>query len=71
MSDPVHHPDHYKSGRGDFEAIDVIEGFGLNFHLGNCVKYILRAGKKDPSRFREDLLKAKFYLDRELLRLKD
>ena len=42
--DPLN-PSHYKSEK--MEAIDVIESFGLNFHLGNSIKYILRAGKKE------------------------
>lgn len=58
----VNHPSHYKSGR--LEAIEVIEDFNLNFHLGNAVKYILRAGKKGDKQ--EDLQKAIWYLEREL-----
>jgi hypothetical protein len=42
----------------------------LGFHLGNAVKYIARAGKKDPNRLREDLEKARWYLDRALVNLK-
>jgi len=42
--DNVNHPPHYISG--GLEAIDVIEAFGLGYHLGNAAKYILRAGKK-------------------------
>ncbi len=63
MSDPVHHPAHYKS-EGGMEVIDVIENFGLGFRLGNTVKYILRAGKKGNRL--EDLKKARWYLDREI-----
>lgn len=63
MSDVVNHPPHYKSGNG-LEAIDVIEGFGLGFHLGNVVKYVLRAGRKDEER--QDLRKARWYLDRRI-----
>ena len=44
MNDPVHNPPHYKSG--GIEVIDVIEAFELGFHLGNVVKYVLRAGRK-------------------------
>jgi hypothetical protein len=58
----VNHPGHYQSGK--MEAIDVIEAFGLGFNLGNVVKYVLRAGKKGDRR--EDLEKAKWYLDREI-----
>ena len=61
----VDHPAHYQGANG-LEAIDVIEGFGLNYCLGNAVKYLLRAGKKDPARWREDLQKARWYIDREI-----
>ncbi|WP_414462943.1 DUF3310 domain-containing protein [Hyphomicrobium sp. DY-1] len=58
--DPVNRPQHYY---GDsLEVIDVIEDWGLNFHLGNCLKYILRAPKK--GRLQEDLGKAKWYATR-------
>lgn len=66
MADAVNHPSHYQSGAG-IEAIDVIEGFGLGFSLGNAVKYVLRAGKKGDAI--EDLRKARWYLDREIDRL--
>lgn len=60
MTDPVNHPQHYKSPNG-LEAIDVIEGFGLGFHLGNVVKYILRAPMKGGM---QDFRKSRWYLDR-------
>ena len=59
----VNNPKHY-GGDTTYEAIKVIEAWELNFHLGNVVKYISRAGKKDLSKTKEDLLKAKWYLDR-------
>lgn len=62
--DPVNHPSHYKSN--GIEVIDVIESFKLNYHLGNVIKYICRAGKKDPSKYLEDLKKAAFYLKRNI-----
>ena len=65
--DLVNHPPHYKSP-GGIEAIDVIESFGLGYHLGNAVKYILRAGKKGEAA--EDLEKCIWYLRRELQRRK-
>lgn len=58
----VNSPRHYQGN--SLEAIDVIEDFELNFHLGNAVKYILRAGKK--SNKTKDLKKAIWYLEREL-----
>ena len=58
----INHPDHYKGNQ--FEVIDIIEDFDLNFHLGNVIKYILRSGKKDDRM--EDLKKAYWYLGREI-----
>ena len=59
----VNNPKHY-GGDTTYEAIKVIEAWELNFHLGNVVKYISRAGKKDLTKTKEDILKAKWYLDR-------
>lgn len=67
MNDVVNHPSHYTDGK--IEVIDFIEDKGLNFHRGNAVKYIARAGKKDPSKEIEDLRKAVWYLNREIGRL--
>lgn len=64
MSDPVNHPAHYGGAADPYEAIKVIEAWGLGFHLGNVVKYVARAGKKGPAV--EDLRKAAFYLDRHI-----
>jgi len=63
----VNHPDHYQFGENNiYEAIKVIEAWDLDFHLGNTVKYISRAGKKGVNKELEDLKKAKFYLDRKI-----
>lgn len=59
----VNNPKHY-GGDTTYEAIKVIEAWELNFHLGNVVKYISRAGKKDLTKTKEDLLKAQWYLER-------
>ena len=67
MNDVVNHPSHYMDGK--IEVIDFIEEKKLNFHRGNAVKYISRAGKKDPTKEIEDLKKAVWYLDREINRL--
>ena len=61
----IDHPDYYK--RGGVEAIDAIEAWGLDFHLGNVVKYIARAGRKTKDGLR-DLKKAEWYLSREIER---
>lgn len=63
-NDPVHHPSHYTDGK--IEVIDFIEDKNLGFHLGNAVKYISRAGKKDKSKTAEDIKKAIWYLNRYL-----
>ena len=67
MNDNVNHPSHYTDGK--IEVIDFIEQKNLNFHRGNAVKYIARAGKKDPAKEVEDLRKAVWYLNREITRL--
>lgn len=64
----VEHPSHYAEGR-KYEPIDVINDWGLNFNLGNTIKYISRAGRKNN--IIEDLKKAKFYLDYEIKKLVD
>jgi hypothetical protein len=61
----VNHPQHY-GGDTPYEAIKVIEAWGLNYHLGNAIKYICRAGKKDSTTRLVDLLKAQWYLNREI-----
>ena len=62
VDDPVNHPSHYTSG--SIEVIDFIEDQKFPYHLGNAVKYICRAGKKDPDKTVEDLEKAVWYLNR-------
>ena len=66
MSDPVNHPAHYGGVENPYEAIKVIEAWGLGFCLGNAVKYVARAGKKDATATIQDLEKARWYLDREI-----
>jgi hypothetical protein len=66
-NDPVHSPAHYS--RLDPEPIEVIESWGLGFHLAQVLKYIARAGHKDPAKEIEDLRKAKFYLERKIAAL--
>ena len=64
MSDAVNHPSHYGGADNPYEAIKVIEAWDLGFNLGNTVKYIARAGKKDATI--QELRKARWYLDREI-----
>lgn len=67
-NDPVNHPSHYVDG--NIEVMDYIEDKQLNFARGNVIKYVSRAGKKDPNKELEDLSKAFWYLNREIERLK-
>jgi hypothetical protein len=67
-ADPVNHPSHYTLG--GIEVIEVIEAWQLSFNRGNAVKYLARAGRKDPSKTVEDLQKAIFYVEREISLLK-
>jgi hypothetical protein len=69
MKENVNHPTHYGSKDDPYEAIKVIEAWGLGFHLGNVIKYIARAGKKDS--IVEDLKKAKWYLERVIKQFED
>lgn len=66
MSDPIN-PNHYQDG--GIQTIDYIEAKNLNFHLGNAIKYISRAGKKGDKL--EDLKKAQWYLNREIERVQN
>lgn len=58
----ITNPAHYCFGK--FEPKDVIRDWGLNFNLGNTVKYVARAGRKDD--IIQDLKKARQYLDFEI-----
>ena len=60
-NDPVNHPSHYTDG---IEVIDYIESKHFPYHLGNAIKYISRAGKKNPAETVTDLKKAVWYLNR-------
>lgn len=64
MDEQVDHPAHYGGADDPYEAIKVIEAWKLGFNLGNAVKYISRAGKKDHTL--TDLKKAAWYLQREI-----
>jgi hypothetical protein len=71
MSEKVDHPPYYGGAENPYETIKVIDAWALCFNLGNAVKYISRAGKKDPGKRVEDLEKAAFYLKREIRKAKD
>jgi hypothetical protein len=62
--DEVNHPSHYTDGK--IEVWDYILEKKLGYLLGNVVKYVSRAGKKDPSKELQDLKKARAYLDKQI-----
>lgn len=64
----VSHPSHYGGKDDPYETIKVIDAWGLDksFCLGNVIKYISRAGKKDGNSILQDLMKAQFYLNYEV-----
>ena len=62
VSNDVEHPAYYNTG--NIEVIDFIEDQRLGFHLGNAVKYICRAGRKDSDKEVQDLKKAVWYINR-------
>ena len=67
----VNHPVHYGGEGNVYEAIKVIEAWDLDFHLGNTVKYISRAGKKGSDKELQDLKKALWYLQRKIENLEN
>lgn len=73
MKSTVDHPAHYGGEGNPYEAIKVIEALDLGpgFCLGNALKYIMRAGKKDPATEVEDLRKAIWYLERRIQQLEE
>lgn len=68
MKDIINHPSHYCDGR-KYEPINVINDWELSYNLGNVVKYISRAGRK--GNILDDLLKAQFYLNYEIIKLRE
>lgn len=65
-------PAHYGGANSTYEVFNVLEAWGLDkdFYLGNVIKYIARAGKKDSTKELEDLEKAEVYLKRRIAELK-
>lgn len=60
----IYHPSHYCFGK--YEPVKVIQDWGLSFCLGNVIKYLARAGRKDGNSKLQDLLKAKQYIEFEI-----
>ena len=67
----IDHPQHYGGENNPYEAIKVIDAWNLGFALGNTVKYISRAGKKDTDKEIQDLKKALWYLEHHIKNLEN
>jgi hypothetical protein len=68
-NEQVNHPSHYGGADNQYESIKVIDAWDLGFSLGNTVKYISRAGKKNKEKELEDLRKALWYLQHHISNL--
>jgi hypothetical protein len=64
----VNHPNHYGGKENQYEVVKVCEAWDLDkdAYLFNVVKYVARAGKKNPEKELEDLTKALWYLNRKI-----
>lgn len=62
---------HYNTVNKLYEPYKIINALDLGFNLGNVLKYVFRAGKKDQSKHIEDLQKAKDYIDYEIEKVKN
>jgi hypothetical protein len=64
-------PVYYGGKDNPYEVFSVLEAWGLDkdFYLGNVIKYVARAGKKNKSTEKEDLQKALVYLQRRIDKL--
>ena len=58
----------YYDVKGTYEVFNVLEAWKLDkdFYLGNVIKYVVRAGKKNPNNYKEDLEKALIYLQKRI-----
>ena len=67
----VNHPNHYGGKDNVYEAIKVIDAWDLDkdFYLGNAVKYLSRAGKKDN--VVQDFKKAVWYIEKKIEKLQN
>lgn len=65
--DKINHPKHYTSHPSGIECIQVTEH--MSFNLGNVIKYLWRADDKGAPL--DDLKKARWYLDREIVKRED
>jgi len=61
-------PQYYGGKDNTYEVFRVLEAWNLDedFYLGNVIKYLARAGKKNKSTKKEDLQKALVYLQRRI-----
>ena len=66
-TDKINNPSYYT--KGEISVVDFIDAYELNFNRGNIIKYVARAGKKQGEDAITALLKAQWYLGREIIRV--
>ena len=68
LDNNITRPTYYGGESNDYEVFKVLEAWGLDrdFYLGNVIKYVVRAGKKNPGAYKEDLQKAIVYLQKRI-----
>lgn len=66
MANPIE-PDYYN--KTNMSVCDIVDTYDLNYNKGNVIKYVCRAGKKNPDKEIEDLQKAKKFIEIEIERL--
>ena len=67
MQEDITNPNYYT--KGEVSVADFIDAYELNFNRGNIIKYVTRAGKKKGEDAITALLKAQWYLGREIIRV--
>ncbi len=62
----VNHPAHYGGADNVYEHVKVAKAWRLGPFLYQATKYMCRAGKKDPTKYIEELKKAQWFLQQEI-----
>lgn len=69
MNDKVNHPKYYNEHPSGVECAEIVRH--MSFNIGNVIKYLWRAGKKDKNKELEDLRKAMWYLNDEINKIEN
>jgi predicted glycosyltransferase involved in capsule biosynthesis len=66
MDNEINCPKHNDMDEDQYKVIDVIESWGLDFHLGNVMNHILQSSNKENNEQLEHLKKSLWFLDRKI-----